>query len=195
MATSADIETALVTAVAAVLYPQGGVAFAGTVSVARGWPTEADIRTAMGAQTSLIGIYAVSGMTKEVVCALRYWQQARPGVAAMEVGRIEQGFRLDLWACTPDVRDELLTWLIPALKFQTRYTMPDGSTATLLRLQATGPDDRPSRADEWAQSLELTIQYPVIYTQPQPVVTQITQATTINEGLTIITQTPTQQES
>lgn len=191
MATSADIEIALVKAVAAILYPQGGVAFAKTVTVARGWPTEADIRNAISHQTNLIGIYAVAGMSRDATSALRYWQEVSPGVAAMEVGRIEQSFRLDLWACTPDIRDALLAWLLPPLKFQTRYAMPDGSTAILLKLQETGPNDRPSHADEWAQSFELTVQYPVIYTQTQPVVNKITQATRMNDGLTITTQTPT----
>lgn len=179
MANSADIETALVDAVAAVLYPASGPAFGTKVSVARGWPTEADIRAATSTGASLIGIYAVAAMARDVTSTLRRWQCLSPGVGAMEVGRVEQGFRLDIWAATPDNRDALLKALEPALKFNTRYHLPDGTTATLMKLQPGGPDDRPSRIDEWAQSLELTLQYPIFYTEAQSVATSAPTLTTI----------------
>lgn len=177
MASSADIETALVNAVAGVLYPDSGPAFAGTVSVARGWPTEADVRKAVTAGAHLIGIYAVSGMSRDVTKTLRNWQPVGNGMGAIEVARIEQIFRLDIWASTPDARDSLLGRLIPALKFQTRYALPDGTTATLMRSQAGGPNDRPSRADEWAQSIDLMLQYPIFYTETQ---TAVVNAPTLN---------------
>lgn len=192
MATSADIETALVNAVAGMLYPASGPAFAGTVIVARGWPTEADIRNAVGQGADLIGVYAMTGDARDVTKTLRYWQEISPGRGVMEVGRIEQSFRLDIWACTENARDALLDLLEPALRVQIRYTLPDGSVATLMNMSATGPNDRPSRADEWAQSFELRFQYPILYTQDQPVVTSVTvvESTTVNDGLTISTQNP-----
>ena len=184
MANSADIETALVNAVAGVLYPAAGPAVASIVTIARGWPTEADIRNATGTGASLIGIYAVAGMARDVTTTLRRWQTISPGLGAMEVGRIEQDFRLDIWAPNPDSRDTLLGLLEPALKYQTRYALPDGTIATLMRVQAGGPNDRPSRADEWAQSLEITLQYSIFYTQAQTAVTSIPTITT-----TVITET------
>ena len=171
MASSADIETALVNAMAAALYPANATGFAGQVSIARGWPTEADIRLAVGNGVSLIGIYAVAGMARDITTSLRRWQTSSLGYGAQEVSRIEQSFRLDLWAVSPTIRDALLGLLEPALKAQPRYPMPDGSTATLMKLMPGGPNDRPSRADEWAQSLELIFHYPIILTQPQPVMT------------------------
>ena len=190
MATSADIEAALVIAVGAVLCPATGAQFPSVVKVSRGWPTEADIRAAVSAEDHLIGVYAVPGMSRDSTKLLRSWQTTSDGIGAMEVGRIEQIFRLDIWASNPEARDALLGALLGALRFQTRYTLPDGTIATLMRLQSGGPNDRPSRADEWAQSIDLMFQYPVIYTQTQPVVTQVTVAETINDGLTITTQTP-----
>lgn len=189
MANSADIENALVAAVAALIYPPNGPPFAGKVTIARGWPTEADIRNAIGAGAHLIGIYAVEAMARDVTRTQRYWQSVSAGVGAMEVGRVEQVFRLDLWAASPDARDALLALLEPALKYQLRYTMPDGSVATQMLMQPGGPNDRPARADEWAQSLALTFQYSIITIQTQPVVTTITVAETLNTGLTITTQT------
>lgn len=167
MASSADIETALVNAVAGVLYPQSGTVVDANVAVAQGWPTEADIRKAVAAGSHLIGVYAVPGMSRDVTKVLRNWQPVTDALSAVEVGRIEQIFRLEIWASNPNARDALLGRLIPAMKFQTRYVLPDGSTATLMRVQAGGPNDRPSRADEWAQRIDLMLQYPLIYTETQ----------------------------
>lgn len=186
MATSADIEAALVIAVGAILYPATGAQFPSAVIVSRGWPTEADIRAAVGAKNHLIGIYAVPGMSRDSTKLLRQWQDTGNGSGAMQVGQIEQIFRLDIWASDPDSRDAILSWLLGALRFQTRYTLPDGTIATLMHLQSGGPNDRPSRADEWEQSIDLMFQYPVIYTQAQPATTQIT----VSKTLTITTQTP-----
>lgn len=178
MANSADIETVLVKTVAEILYPPVGLAFATQVSVARGWPTEADIRQAVNMNMALVGIYAVENLAKDATITLRCWKTLSPGIGVMEVGRIEQVFKIDIWAPNPDSRDALLKTLEPALKFQTRYKLTDGSVATLMKLQANGPDDRPARADEWQQSLALTMQYPVLYTQMQPM-SQTSQVTII----------------
>lgn len=190
MASSADIENALVIAVSDILYPPSGAQFPSAVIVSRGCPTEADIRAAVGAKNHLIGIYAVPGMSRDSTKLLRSWQTTSNGAGAMEVGRIEQIFRLDIWASDLETRDALLGVLLPALRFQTRYNLPDGTVATLMRLQSGGPNDWPSRAKEWEQSIDLMFQYPVIYTQAQPAVTQVTVTETINDGLTITTQTP-----
>lgn len=184
MASSADIETALVNAVAAALYPEGGSTFPSSVSVSRGWPTEADVRKAVSANSHLIGVYAVAGMSRDKTKTLRNWQALSDGVGAVEVGRIEQIFRLQIWASDPDTRDMLLGKLVPPLKFQTRYLMPDGSTATLMRIQIGGPNDRPSRADEWAQSIDLMFEYPIFFTEAQ---TELTSAPTLNN--TVNTET------
>lgn len=193
MATSADIETALVAAVASAIYPVAGTAFPGKVTIARGWPTEADIKNAISAGANLVGIYAVEAMARDVTRSQRYWQSLSAGVGAMEVGRVEQVFRLDIWAASPALRDALLALLEPALKYQLRYNMPDGSLATLMLMQPGGPNDRPSRADEWAQSLALTFQYSLIATQAQPVVTTINVTETLNTVL--VTDTQTSKES
>ena len=145
--------------------------FPANVAICRGWPTEADVQKAVSTGANLIGIYAVEAMARDVTTALRYWQSLSPTLGVMEVARLEQSFRLQIWASNPDTRDALLGRLLPALKFQIRYAMPDGSTATLMRIQAGGPDDRPSRADEWAQNIDLIMQYPVLYTQTQKAVT------------------------
>ena len=173
MASSADIETTLVDMIASVLYPASGPAFDGKVSVARGWPTEADIRNAVGNGAHLIGVYAVPQTARDVTKSLRYWRVLSPGYGVLEVGRIEQNFRIDIWASTPDARDDILTLLEPALKFKIRYILPDDSIATLMNMRVAGPNDRPSRVDEWAQSFELQFQYPLLYAQAQTVVTSI----------------------
>ena len=170
MASSADIETALVNAVASALYPQAGPEFAQAVTIARGWPTEADLRAAIAIPANLVGVYALSETVKDITTSLRQWQCVSPGVGALEVGRMEQVFQLDIWATTPSIRDALLTLLQSALKFKMRYELPDGSVATMMKLLTLEPDDKTSRAYEWAQSLQITIQYPVLYTQVQSIV-------------------------
>ena len=179
MASSADIETVLVKAAAGVLYPPSGPVVDANVAVARGWPTEADLRKAMSAGAHLIGVYAVPGMSRDVTKVLRNWRPVTDTLSAIEVGRIEQIFRLDIWASNPNARDALLGRLVPALKFQTRYALPDGSTATLMRIQVGGPNDQPSRTDEWAQHIDLMLQYPVIYTETQTAVVSAPTLTTI----------------
>lgn len=173
MATSADIETVLTSYVAGLLYPEDGPAFVPSFCIARGWPTEADIRKAISQQAGLVGVYAMAETAKDITTTLRCWKTISPGMGVMEIGRMMQVFRLDIWAPTPQSRDAMLAVLMPGLKVKTRYALPDNSVATLMKLQVTGPDDRPSHADEWAQSLELTMQYPLLYTQAQPVVTDI----------------------
>lgn len=180
MATSADIETVLTDYVAGLLYPEAGTACATSFCIARGWPTEADIRKAVSQQAGLVGVYAMAETAKDITTNLRRWQTISPGIGGMEVGRVVQSFRLDIWAPTPQSRDALLTLLLPGLKAQLRYALPDGSMATMVKLQLTGPDDRPARADEWAQSVELTLQYPLLYTQAQAVVVAAQADLTVN---------------
>lgn len=179
MASQADIETVLVNVIAALLNPQQGQALDPNVTIARGWPTEADIRTAVGQKICLIGVYAHQQAAKDITTNLRCWRTLSPGVGALEVGRMEQVFKLDLWAPTPDRRDALCGALMSALRTQLRYALPDGSTATLSKLELTGPNDLPARADEWAQSLEITLIYPVLLVQEQVVVVEATQTTSI----------------
>lgn len=170
MASSADIETALVNAVTGVLYPNSMPVFAQAVSIARGWPTQADLRAATTASTNLIGVYALSETAKDITTSLRQWQELSPGIGALEVGRIEQVFRIDIWAASPNSRDGLLNIIQPALKFQKRYDLEGGSVATLMKMITLGPDDKTARANEWVQSLDITMQYPVIFTQAQSIV-------------------------
>lgn len=173
MASVADIETALVNAVTAVFNPAAGQTFAQNVSIARGWPTQADLRAATSAPTNLIGIYALGETAKDITTSLRQWQELSPGTGALEVGRIEQVFRLDIWAASPASRDELLNIISPALKFQRRYALGDGSVATMMKMVTLAPDDKTARANEWAQSLDITMQYSVIYTQAQSIVSSL----------------------
>lgn len=192
MASSADIETALVNAIAGMLYPASAPAFDGKVTVARGWPTEADIRNATANGANLVGVYAVAESALDVTKAMRNWQMISPGCGALEVGRVKQNFRLDIWAATPDARDAMLNLLETTLKFTIRYPLPDGSTATLMNMRVAGPNDRPSRVDEWAQSIELQLQYPLLYAQAQPVVTSINivETTLSADGLPITSPSP-----
>lgn len=190
MASSADIETTLMMTVNDIVHPAAGPLLPNNITIMRGWPTEADVRKAVANKAHMIGIYAVAGMSRDITKTMRAWQDLGGGVSAMEVGRIEQLFRLQIWASSRLARDTLLGALLPPLKFQLRYPLPDGTVATLMKLEASGPNDQPARADEWAQNIDLMFQYPVIYTQTQPIVTQITQTTTIDTGLTLTTQTP-----
>jgi hypothetical protein len=77
MADSADVEAAIVGVIVSALYPNGTTAasiVSAKISVDRGWPTEADVRTAVGAGTQLIRVHAVSGMSRDAERYLSVWQ-------------------------------------------------------------------------------------------------------------------------
>lgn len=86
------------------------------------------------------------------------------GTAAIEVGRSQQVFAVSAWCPTPALRDGLFAALSPALRYDYRLALPDGTTATLLGVSGDGPDDVPSRMQMFRRDLRLTYDYPLIYT-------------------------------
>lgn len=78
MADSSDVENALVALIVAALYPNGtgapsAIAGTPTISVERGWPTEADLRTATASGLQLIRVHAVPGMSRNADRYERAW--------------------------------------------------------------------------------------------------------------------------
>ena len=253
MADSSDVESAIVGVIVSALYPSGTgqPSIVGPIiNVARGWPTEADIRNAVGAGTQIIRVYAINGMSRNDMRYFTTWQYAAPaattlvatltgsqitfsgtvtageivgvlsagvgytyvvqandtlttiatGVAAavpgasstgavvtlpatggnpgsdvatgasawQEVGRQKQFFTIAGWATTPALRDAIFSALMAAIATSYRLTMPDGTTATQFDLQTSGPNDVPSRADEWARTLRVGWDFAIANTVNAP---------------------------
>jgi hypothetical protein len=86
MADETDLEAAIVGLIVAAVYPNGTTqpsVVGQTISVERGWPTEADIRNATAAGTQLIRVYAVAGMSRDAERYQRLWQSARPATPSL----------------------------------------------------------------------------------------------------------------
>lgn len=77
MADESDVETALVALLVAAFYPSGttspsAITGSPTISIDRGWPTEADVRKAVNGGIQLVRVHAIPGMSRN---ASRYeWQ-------------------------------------------------------------------------------------------------------------------------
>ncbi|HQT38369.1 MAG TPA: hypothetical protein PK231_03015 [Acidocella sp.] len=86
------------------------------------------------------------------------------GVVGIEVGRQQAGFSVDVWAPSPALRDAIFATLEPAIPYSFRLTLADGSIATLMQFQESGPDDLPSREKMFRRNLLCIYDYPLIYT-------------------------------
>jgi hypothetical protein len=85
MADSADVENAIEAMLSAALYPNGTGApslIGSTISIHRGWPTEANIATATSAGSTWIAIHADKAMSKDATRYLPTWQ-GTPGVCTI----------------------------------------------------------------------------------------------------------------
>ena len=96
------------------------------------------------------------------------------GSSLIEGGREEQLFSIITWAISPDIRDSIMQTIYPALAYNYRLALPDGTIATLMDIQASGPDDRPARASMWRRDIRCNYDYPVTYVQSYPPVTSTT---------------------
>jgi len=102
------------------------------------------------------------------------------GTASVEVGRMQQGFAVSIWAPSPATRDAIMTLLWPAMKYTYRLTLPDGTIATLMQGPGSGPDDVPSREQMFRRDLHLFYDYPIIYSQAAQAAAAILQNYTLN---------------
>ncbi|HQT89144.1 MAG TPA: hypothetical protein PK677_11405 [Acidiphilium sp.] len=102
------------------------------------------------------------------------------GTASVEVGRMQQGFAVSIWAPSPGTRDALMMLLWPAMKYTYRLTLPDGTVATLMQGPGSGPDDVPSREQMFRRDLHLFYDYPIIYSQAVQAAAAILQNYTLN---------------
>lgn len=258
MADTSDVEAAIVSLLSPVFYPNGTGApsvLGAAVNIERGWPTEADIRSATSAGMTLVRVHALTGLSRDVTRFERdyidqpqsaptltatlsgfqvtfggtpaagqfvgvisngtgyaYAVQAsdtltsiaaalaasisgasssgavltlpsggpvpvarvdQSGNSVVEAGRIQQVFNVVTWAPTPALRDTAMSYQLGALSYNYRMTLGDtaSSIATLMDVQASGPDDIPSRANEWRRDIRLTIDFPVSYVLVAPPVT------------------------
>jgi hypothetical protein len=99
------------------------------------------------------------------------------GKASLEVARERQYFQICVWAPTPALRDSVMQLLYPNVAYTYRLPLVDGSLATLMDLEATGPDDSALKAGEWRRDFRVAYDYPVTLTQtfaPVAIATQTT---------------------
>lgn len=106
------------------------------------------------------------------------------GSTSVEAGRQQQNFMVVVWAPTPQLRDSAMQLLIPALTYTYRLSLTDGSIATLMDFQETGPIDTTLKAGEWRRDLRLDFDYPVTYTQIVPPVAVGALQTTVAGNVT-----------
>ena len=87
------------------------------------------------------------------------------GDSSIEAARVNQIFNVASWSPTPAIRDSVMSLELAALSYNYRFTLSDSvsSIATLMDIDATGPEDVPSRAQVWRRDLRLTIDFPVPY--------------------------------
>ncbi len=109
------------------------------------------------------------------------------GTSSVEVGRQQSGFSIEVWASSPAQRDAVMNYLRPALEYSFRMTLADGTIATLMSFQETGPDDLPSREKMFHRSLMAVFDYPIVYTSTaQAVAAFLTNVTPKNGPTTAI---------
>ncbi len=106
------------------------------------------------------------------------------GTASLEVGRMQQGFAVSVWAPSPGVRDSLMSLIWPAMKYTYRLTLSDGTVATLMQGPGSGPDDVPSREQMFRRDLHLIYDYPIVYSQAAQAAAAILQNLIINSAST-----------
>ena len=97
MADYSAVETAIVGQIVAALYPNGtgSASIIGpTCSVERGWPTEADLRSATGSGTQLIRVFAIPGMSKDAERYPRIWQTLSQATPTLTITQSGQTFTL-----------------------------------------------------------------------------------------------------
>ncbi|MGI4793137.1 MAG: hypothetical protein ACRYG8_03445 [Janthinobacterium lividum] len=86
-----------------------------------------------------------------------------------EVRRQQQGVRVILWCPNPALRDAAASVVDGAFaEFDGEFlTLSDG-TGGLLKYQGVLPDDVPSKADLWKQTLEYSVEYPTMQRRQTP---------------------------
>jgi hypothetical protein len=93
------------------------------------------------------------------------------GNSMLEPGRVAQLFTVAVWAPTPALRDAILQIIFAQLSYTYRLVLADGSIATLMDIQGTGPEDIPGRAGEWRRDIRLHYDYAITLVQNFPPVT------------------------
>jgi hypothetical protein len=256
MADTSDVEAAVVVMLGQAVYPVGqfsNLQAAAQVNIQRGWPTEAEIRTAVANNMILVRVHAVIGLSRDTTRYPRDWvdqTQSTPtliatvsgdsitfsgvpalgqfvgvtspdyattyvvaaddtlvtvveglageivgatafgnilnlpasvyppqvvvtqsGTSVAEAGRADQLFCIAVWAPSPALRDAIMQLIFPAVDYNYRLALADGTTAVLMGCQATGPDDVPGRAGEWRRDLRVSYDFAVTYAQQFPPVT------------------------
>lgn len=266
MADTSDVEAAIAAQIVSVIAAHGYLGST-PVNVQRGWPTEADVRSAVSQGIVMIRVHAIGGMSRDMTRFPRDWYEpgsaavtltaslsgtvitfggtpaagqqvgivcqgagytysvtstdtlttiasalaaaipgatssgavltlpgtgnpptvsvGQSGTAQVETWRAQQVFVVPVWAPTAALRDALFEAILPAVSLTYRMTLPDGTIATLMEAQASGPDDRPSRAQEWRRDLRLSYDWPVISAQTVPEVAVTVLPVTPTNGITI----------
>lgn len=106
------------------------------------------------------------------------------GESSVEVGRAQQLFCIATWSSSVAVRDSVLAAILANVGYAFRLTLADGSIATLMDLQTTGPEDVTSRAKVWRRDIRVTYDFPITFTQTVPPVTVAELAVTPDDGAT-----------
>ena len=91
MADTGDVETALVALLDAALYPSGDSnpsVIGSSVNIARGWPTEADLRAAVSNGSSLLRVYGIPNLSKDDTRYQRVWRAAPSAASTLTASAI-----------------------------------------------------------------------------------------------------------
>ena len=182
MADLTDVAAALVTACAAIIYPNGtgSASITGVgVRVYQGWPNAKQLADDLAAGKAHVSVYPqkVSKVTS-VYQGDEDWEDDAGGTTVTrETRRETRQFQNTVWASCFDVRDPLAAALDAGLASLPRLTLADGSVATL-SYGGSMQSDQSQKAAIYRRDLLYSVNYATLQTQAATLIQHTTTNTT-----------------
>jgi hypothetical protein len=129
--------------------------------------TPANVAAAFAA--SIPGATSTASIVTLAACPVAANVVADAAVAKC-VAQQEQGFRVTIWAPSPNARNLLDAAISSAVAGTRSFTFPDGTASGKPKLRQINTDDAPEKEQLWRRDYTFTVEYPTILTAQQPIV-------------------------